>query len=187
MKPTKEQIDKVVERNGIKDVAAFMANCHHESDGFTKFVENLNYKVSALISLFSRKRISEQQCRAYGRTDTQKANQEAIANTIYGGEWGRINLGNLVYGDGWKYRGAGAIQLTGKSNQEKYFKSINEPCLPEKLQTLEYALDSACWFWKIKNIDSIVKFEDKCKAVNGGVIGLEERKALYEKYKKELI
>src|SRR6478736_9691618 len=98
MNPTKDQINKVVKRYGIKDIPAFMANSHHESEGFTKFVENLNYKVSALISLFSRKRISEQQCRAYGRTDTQKANQEAIANTIYGGEWGRINLGNLVYG-----------------------------------------------------------------------------------------
>jgi putative chitinase len=187
MNPTKEQINKVVERYGIKDVPAFLANCHHESEGFTKFVENLNYKVSALISLFSRKRISEQQCRAYGRTDTQKAKQEAIANTIYGGEWGRINLGNLVYGDGWKHRGAGAIQLTGKSNQEKYFASIGEPCLPEKLQTLEYALDSAGWFWKTKRIDLLPTFKEKCIAVNGGVIGLEERKALYEKYKKELV
>lgn len=187
MIPTQSQIDKVVARYDIKDVPAFLANCDHESDGFTKFVENLNYKVSALISLFSRKRISEQQCRLYGRIDTQKANQEAIANTIYGGEWGRINLGNLVYGDGWKHRGAGAIQLTGKSNQEKYFKSIGEPCVPEKLQTLEYALDSAGWFWKTKGIDNIDSFEDKCKKINGGVIGLEERKELYEHYKNELV
>lgn len=183
MKPTQSQINKVVERYDIKDVPAFMANCHHESLGFTKFVENLNYKVSVLISLFSRKRISLEACKLYGSTDTQKANQQTIANIIYGGEWGRINLGNLVYGDGWKHRGAGAIQLTGKSNQEKYFQSIGETCEPEKLQTIEYALDSAGWFWKLNKIDSIVSFEDKCKKINGGLIGIKERKALYEFYK----
>lgn len=187
MNLTQEQIQKVVDKYGIKDVPAFMSNCHHESLGFTKFVENLNYKVSALISLFSRKRISLEACKLYGRTDTQKANQETIANIIYGGEWGRINLGNLVYGDGWKHRGAGAIQLTGKSNQEKYFKYINEPCNSELLQTIEYALDSAGWFWKVNNIDSIPTFEGKCKKVNGGLIGIEERKELYEQYKKELL
>ena len=186
MIPTKEQILKVVDKYGIKDVPAFMANCDHESGGFETFVENLNYSSSALLALFSRKRISAEACTLYGRTATHKANQETIANIIYGGEWGRINLGNLVYGDGWKHRGAGAIQLTGKSNQEKYFKYINEPCVPEKLQTIDYALDSAGWFWKVNKIDSIIKFSDKCKKVNGGFNGMDERVLLYEHYKKTL-
>lgn len=186
MKPTQLQIDKVIDRYDIKDVAAFMANCDHESYGFTNFVENLNYKVSALIFLFSRKRISIEACKLYGRTNTQKANQQTIANIIYGGTWGKLNLGNLIYGDGWKHRGAGAIQLTGKSNQEKYFDFIRESCDPAKLQTLEYALDSAGWFWKVNKIDSIDSFEDKCKKINGGAIGIEERKELYKQYKNEL-
>jgi len=126
--------------------AWFMANCHHETGNFTVFSENLNYKVDTLIKLFSRKRISEADARLYGRTDKQKANRKAIANIIYGGEWGKINLGNILPNDGWFFRGAGAIQLTGRRNQTEYFKSINKPLQPELLQTLEYALDCAGWF-----------------------------------------
>lgn len=187
----KELLEKVFIRYEINTPlrkAHFMAQVNHESAGFTKFVENLNYSVTALLSLFSRKRIGSEACQLYGRTPSKKASQETIANIIYGGDWGKLNLGNLVYGDGWKHRGAGAIQLTGKANQEAYFKSINEPCEPSKLQTLEYSLDSAGWFWKKKGLNELADKEDFisiCTKVNGGDLGLSERQILLTKYKKE--
>lgn len=84
-------------------------------------VESLNYSVDALISKFSRERISIADARRYGRNDAtgQKANQEAIANCIYGGSWGLKNLGNTQPGDGWWFRGRSWPQLTGRRNFTK--------------------------------------------------------------------
>ena len=96
--------------------AHFLAQIDHESKGLTSLTESLNYSVEGLLSTFSRKRISEADALKYGRTKTQRANQKAIANIIYGGEWGRLNLGNTEPGDGWKYRGRGALMCTGRAN-----------------------------------------------------------------------
>ncbi len=189
----KDILDIVFKRYDINTPlrrAYFMAHAEHESLGFTKFVENLNYKAEALLALFSRDRIAEQACIVYGRTAEHAANQMAIANTVYGGVWGKKNLGNIVPGDGWKHRGAGAIQLTGRANQEAYFKSIGEPCDPDKLQQLKYALDSAGWFWKAKGLNAIADrgdFKASCIKVNGGLVGYNKREALLIKYKKEYV
>lgn len=78
--------------------------------------ENLNYSVDALASKFSRERISLAQCEALGRAPGRKADQVGIANAIYGGAWGRKNLGNTEPGDGWRFRGRGYPQLTGRRN-----------------------------------------------------------------------
>jgi putative chitinase len=78
--------------------------------------EGLDYSVEALIKLYSPGRISVANCRAVGRNPPQKANQDAIANFIYGGEWGRANLGNQQSGDGFLYRGRGWVQMTGRRN-----------------------------------------------------------------------
>lgn len=85
--------------------AHFIAQVGHESNGFKSLRENLNYSVEGLLKTFSRSRISIEEANAYGRTSSQPANQEMIANIVYGGEWGRKNLGNTQEGDGWKYRG----------------------------------------------------------------------------------
>lgn len=84
-------------------------------------VENLNYSVNALLTKFSRDRISEAEARRLGRNDAtgQKANQQGIANAIYGGEWGRANLGNTQPNDGWYFRGRSWPQLTGRKNYTK--------------------------------------------------------------------
>ena len=98
------------------DQAMFIAQMGHESGGFTRLVENLNYAADSLVPTFGKHRITAQQAAALGRTATQPANQRAIANLVYGGEWGKKNLGNQVAGDGWKYRGRGLKQVTGLSN-----------------------------------------------------------------------
>jgi len=85
--------------------AHFLAQIGHESNGLKSVTESLNYSVDGLLKTFSRSRISEADAKKYGRTATQSANQQMIANTVYGGEWGLKNLGNSQQGDGFKFRG----------------------------------------------------------------------------------
>ncbi|EOV9744346.1 glycoside hydrolase family 19 protein, partial [Enterobacter hormaechei] len=92
-------IDAAMKEFGITaplDQAMFIAQMGHESGGFTRLVENLNYAAENLVPTFGKHRITAQQAAALGRTATQPANQKAIANLVYGGEWGKKNLGNQV-------------------------------------------------------------------------------------------
>lgn len=118
-----EAILDASEKFGVTDlrmVAYAMATPMIETGGtYETSKESLNYSVEALRSKFGN-RISAADAAKYGRTAMQKANQEAIANIIYGGEWGKQNLGNTQPGDGWKYRGAGITQLTGRRNFAKF-------------------------------------------------------------------
>lgn len=103
--------------------------------------ENLNYSTDALISKFGRHRISEADARKYGRSGGRPANQEAIANAIYGGEWGRKNLGNTQSGDGWKYRGGGLPQVTGRANFRKFGMENNPEKSTELLPSVRMMFD----------------------------------------------
>lgn len=104
----------------LRMVAYAMATPMIETGGtYEPITENLNYSVEALRSKFGN-RISAADAAKYGRTAMQKANQEAIANIIYGGEWGKQNLGNTQAGDGWKYRGRSLTQVTGRRNYAKF-------------------------------------------------------------------
>ncbi|EOG9369539.1 DUF1983 domain-containing protein [Enterobacter hormaechei] len=120
----------------------------HESTRFTRLVENLNYAVENLVPTFGSHRITQQQSAALGRTATQPANQKAIANLVYGGEWGKEHLGNQVAGDGWKYRGRGLKQITGLSNYRSCGQALKLDLVthPELLEKDEYAARSAAWF-----------------------------------------
>jgi putative chitinase len=100
-------------------VAGFLSQIGHESGGLSSLQENLNYSVDAILKLFGRHRISEADARLYGRTATQKANQKALADILYGGEFGRKNLGNTEPGDGSRFIGRGLKQLTGRSNYKR--------------------------------------------------------------------
>ncbi|MFB4609615.1 glycoside hydrolase family 19 protein, partial [Enterobacter hormaechei subsp. xiangfangensis] len=94
-------IDAAMKEFGITaplDQAMFIAQMGHESGGFTRLVENLNYAAENLVPTFGKHRITAQQAAALGRTATQPANQKAIANLVYGGEWGKEHLGNQVAG-----------------------------------------------------------------------------------------
>src|SRR6478736_8115378 len=96
-------------------LANFFGQAEIESDIQPKS-ENLNYSVEGLLNGFGRHRISEADARKYGRTATQKANQKEIANRIYGGKWGKENLGNTQSNDGFLLSGKGIFQVTGRSN-----------------------------------------------------------------------
>lgn len=102
-------------------LAYILATAYHETGGKMKSVsENLNYSVDGLMKTFSRQRISKADCEKYGRKSGQSANQQAIANIIYGGDWGKKNLGNTKQGDGWLFRGRGFVQITGRNNYRKF-------------------------------------------------------------------
>lgn len=167
-------------------IAGFLSQIAHESGKLGTLQESLNYSAEALIKLFGRHRISESDARRFGRTAGHKADQEAIANTIYGGEWGRKNLGNFVHGDGWRFRGRGLKQLTGRSNYDRCGAAIGEDLLsyPDRLLLPVNAALSAGWFWKSNGLNEIADRGDvrqMTKVINGGAIGLPERTALYGK------
>lgn len=161
-------------------VCAFLAQAGHESDGFDVLEENLNYRVEALLSKFSRARISSEDAAALGKTAARPANKEAIANLIYGGEWGLKNLGNVEPGDGWKFRGRGLIQITGRANYAKLGEAMSCDFLaqPELVVEMHDAAMSAGWFWKSKGLNELAdagQFDAITKKVNGGYSGQDDR------------
>lgn len=162
--------------NTPKRVAAFLAQCAHESGGFVFLKENLNYKAASLRKVFPK----------YFPTDelaAQYANKpEKIANRVYAN---RMGNGDEASGDGWRYCGRGLIQLTGKDNYTFFAASIEVPIqeATEYLETFEGAVQSACFFWDQNNLN---QWADKgdiltlTKRINGGTIGLEDRIKHYE-------
>lgn len=172
--------------------AHFIAQVGHESNSFKSLRENLNYSVDGLLKTFSRSRISEADAKKYGRKDGQPANQEVIANIVYGGDWGLKNLGNMQAGDGWKFRGAGLIQLTGRANFVKANKALNFDLVnrPERVaeDNLIAALASG-WFWEENGLNILADKDDvlaMTKKINGGTNGLEDRKQRLAVAKKAL-
>lgn len=167
----------------------FFAQIHHESAGFIRLQENLNYSVEVLLKTFGRHRITEAQARQFGRTPKQKANQEAIANILYGGQWGKKNLGNIKPGDGFKYIGRGYKQVTGLSNYTQLSKDtgIDYVNNPQWLLREADAMLSACWFWQKNKCNNWADKDDVVgltRVINGGRIGLAERQKLTNDYKK---
>jgi len=167
------------EINTSKRIAAFIAQCSHESGGFTALKENLNYKPATLRKLFSKYFPNDALAAEYCAKPNK---QEAIANRVYAS---RMGNGNEASGDGYKYCGRGLIQLTGKSNYVAFADSleITPEEASEYLATFEGAAQSACWFWESNNLN---QWADKgdiltlTKRINGGTIGLEDRIKHYE-------
>ena len=195
-------LDKVCPIYGIttKDIfEEFLPNVLHESNSFKTLVENLNYQAVALTKKFGRHRISIDDAYRYGRTLKQSANQKAIANTLYGGAWGKTNLGNTLPTDGWDFRGSGAMQITGRYLGEKFMNYYNNRFTTgyslirvfELLRTdITFGIHAACWLFAIekKLIDEAV--DDKMlvirKSINGGTFGMEEVERYYNACKKYL-
>jgi len=144
-----------------------------ESAGFSTLTENLNYSVEALKTMFGRHRISLVDAERYGRAPGRPADQEAIANIIYGGEWGRKNLGNTQPGDGWRFRGSGVKQITGRANTqasgfspEELRTDIHKSCLAAAKFFVSHGCVGPALIGDIKEVT---------RRVNGGSNGLAER------------
>ena len=152
-------------------VAAFIAQCTHESGGFKRLKENLNYKAESLVRVFPKYFPSLDLAKQYAH------DQEKIANRVYGS---RMGNGDESSGDGFRYCGRGLIQLTGRNNYTKFAESIGTAVeeVPSLLETFEGAVKSACWFWKTNNLNQYADAGDiltMTKRINGGTIGLEDR------------
>jgi putative chitinase len=142
------------EINTVNRVSGFLAQCGHESNDFTVLKENLNYSADGLNKVFPK------YFKNAGRDANDYArNPEKIANVVYAN---RMGNGDISSGDGWKYRGRGAIQLTGKDNYSSFAKYIGKS-LDETVsycETLQGAVESACWFWKTRNLNETCDKDD---------------------------
>ena len=155
-------------------IAAFIAQCAHESANFMVLKENLNYRAVTLRKIFPKYFPTDELANEYASKPNR---QEAIANKVYAN---RMGNGDEASGDGWRYCGRGLIQLTGKNNYQAFADSIETPVedIPAYLATFEGACQSACWFWETNNLN---QWADKgdiltlTKRINGGTIGLEDR------------
>lgn len=200
-----EVLNKVTPEYGMSGaniLEEFIPNLLVESAEFTTFEENLNYSTEALINLFSRKRISIEQANKYGRNELHTASKTSIANCIYGGEWGKINLGNTLPSDGWDFRGSGPIQATGRGLITQFTAYYNRKFLTtftaqqiaammRDKENIEMGIHFACWFFSIaKNLIPLAlnnQFKEIAKRINGGWNGINERSAFYERCKTYLV
>lgn len=159
-------------------LAHFLAQCGHESGGFKVVNENLNYSADGLKKIFP-KYFPGNLSESYAR------NPEKIAAKVYGG---RMGNGGEETKEGWKFRGRGYIQLTGKNNYSEFGKAINEDVVsnPDIVST-KYPLLSAAWFFSKNCLHRCVDASDSCvtsvtKCVNGGTIGLADRIKHFKEY-----
>lgn len=160
--------------------AHFLAQCAHESVGFSRLVENMNYSAARLREIWPL-RFTPQSANDYA------FHPEAIANHVYAD---RLGNGDEASGDGWRYRGRGIIQLTGKANYQAASlalfgddRLVQNPALAAEPST---AARAAVWFWNIRKLSlhaAADNVEAVTRGINGGRVGLRERKELLHKFK----
>jgi putative chitinase len=159
-------------------IAAFVAQCAHESGGFMVLKENLNYKAATLRKIFPKYFPNDQIANDYASRPNK---QVAIASKVYAN---RMGNGDEASQEGWKFCGRGLIQLTGKSNYQAFADSLEMDIndVPEYLATFEGAAQSACWFWETNKLNRFADTSDlrgMTKVINGGYKGMEDREAQY--------
>lgn len=167
-------------------LAHFLAQCGHESGGFKFKTENLNYSASGLLKIFKKYFPTEAKAKEYERKP------EKIAGLVYGG---RMGNGPEASGEGFKFRGRGYIQLTGKDNYTAFDKFVDEDILatPDLVAT-KYPLLSAAWFFHKNGLHKIADegateavVVKVTKRVNGGTIGLADRLKHFKEYHNLLV
>ncbi|WP_404842268.1 glycoside hydrolase family 19 protein [Citrobacter portucalensis] len=169
----------------VNDQAMFIAQVGHESAGFTSLVESFNYSVDGLKKTFG-KRLTPYQCEMLGRVDgKQVAHQPQIANLVYGDR-----MGNNSQGDGWKYRGRGLLQITGRENYAKCGAALKLDLIstPELLTQDKHAARSAAWYFTLRGCmmysGDVVRVT---QIINGGQNGLADRNSRYNKARAALL
>ncbi len=162
-------------------LAHFLAQCGHESGGFRLTQENLNYSAKGLTGIFKKYFPTEAAATPYAR------NPQKIANKVYAN---RMENGSEASGDGYKFRGRGYIQLTGRANYTAFGKSIGEDIVNNPdIVSGKHALLSAAWFWSKNGLNKLADggasdatVTSITKRVNGGTIGLADRIKHFKEY-----
>jgi len=170
-------LDAAARAWGVADYALpmWLAQLAHESAMFERMVESLNYTKAAQIRRTWPKRFANNSAAV-----AFVSKPERLANFVYAN---RLGNGDAASGDGWKYRGRGLIQVTGKDNYRDASESLGLPLLeePELLEEPVHAADAAGWFWKQRDLNQFWDMVTYCtRAINGGITGLPERIRLYE-------
>jgi len=158
-------------------IAGFISQTAHESAGFKFVSENLNYSAASLMRVWPSRFPTVEIAQRYAM------NPEKIANRAYAD---RMGNGDEASGDGWKYRGRGLIQLTGKNNYVAYSMACDNEALqkPDIVAEPKYAAESAGWFWSVNRLNSVADTQDivrMTKIINGGTNGLDDRQIKYAK------
>ena len=166
----------------IQRQAAFIGQCAHESANFTKLEEGLNYSASRLMAVWPSRFPNLDVANQYAN------NPQKLANKVYGG---RMGNGNEESGEGYAYRGRGLIQMTGKEAYANCGSGLGMDLLsnPDMLFEPEYACLSAGWFWNKKGLNDLADtgdYETMTKRINGGTLGLDDRKAKIAKAREIL-
>ena len=169
-----EPLNLTFEKYGIKSkeqIAMFLAQVGHESSSFKFLVENLNYSKEGLLRTFP-KYFNEAEASACAR------NPELIANRVYAN---RMGNGSIASGDGWKYRGRGLIQITGRDNYTRMARDLDLDCLrsPQMLESPLYGAMSAGQYWEWRGLKDISDIREVTKRINGGYNGLMNREERY--------
>jgi putative chitinase len=151
--------------------ASFLGQCAHESAGFTALKENLNYSAEGLTKVWPKRFPSLDAAQPYHR------NPEKIANKVYAD---RMGNGDEESGEGFKYRGRGLIQLTGKDNYEACGEALGADLVndPDQVSSPKYAALSAGWFWDKNKLNQYADSNDMTtltKRINGGTHGIDDR------------
>ena len=185
---------------GTNRIAAFIAQVGHESGHLTRLVENLNYSADGLANTWPSRYAEPDGKGGYIKVqvDGRARNKpntlafsadrkpEQIANMAYGNR-----MGNTTPGDGWKYRGRGLIQITGKNNYHACGEALGLDLIakPELLEKPQHACMSAAWFWATNGLNTLVdagKFDAITQRINGGQTGAADRQAMYARALKVL-
>jgi putative chitinase len=179
-----EELNKALPKYDIttdQRIAGFISQCAHESMDFNAMSENLNYREETLNKVFPR---------YFGPGKRNAAeyakNPEKIANYVYMDEFRTSKLGNTQPGDGWRFRGRGLKQLTGRDNYTRFAKDYDMTAEEAAVwvETKEGALASALWFWNTNKLNAVADTGNVAaltKKINGGDIGLADRQARYAK------
>ena len=179
-----EELNKALPKYDIttdQRIAGFISQCAHESMDFNAMSENLNYREETLNKVFPRYfGPGKRNAAEYAR------NPEKIANYVYMDEFRTSKLGNVHPGDGWRFRGRGLKQLTGRDNYTRFAKDYDLTAEEAAVwvETKEGALASALWFWNTNKLNAIADTGNVAaltKKINGGDIGLADRQARYAK------
>jgi len=176
-------LNSAMDRFGINTAnraAAFLAQVAHESGEFKVLEENLNYSAQRLTQVWPKRFPTLEKAQEYEK------NPQKLANYIYAD---RLGNGNEASGDGWKFRGRGLIQLTGRTNYTQTGKALGTDLAsnPDPVKQPQYASLTAAYFWKSNGLNELAdtptneKFTEITKRINGGTVGLEEREAYWAK------
>ena len=162
----------------VEHVAQWIAQVGHESAGLTRLVESLNYSPEGLLATWPG-RFTAQSAAKYGRTGSKPADQQGIANLVYGNR-----MGNHEPGDGSRYKGRGPLMVTGRANYREcgQFLGIDLEGEPDLLETRQHGAASTAWFWRKHKLTGYgADVERVTRKINGGTNGLDDRIARYRR------